>query len=277
VSFLHFLSLNFTISTKFSKHFFSCFKFEEILGHFSTFFGSSFLYLYIIPLITIYSTKLYHRTLIACVASDFINLIMKWILDEDRPYWWIHESKAYTSLTRPTLYQTERTCETSAGSPSGHLMLAACFLHVIYDEINSRIRGNAKLKILNKVALLSLLFVTAVSRMYFAAHFLHQCILGGVIGILVSTLMTRRGFSERFARFEKRTWVTIIVWMVISVISIYWAHKFISGNPMKSVQLAFQHCKDPLYPKPETTVVFSAIRCVAMSCGLLLNAPIKRR
>lgn len=261
---------------------FSFFKYEEILGHFSTFFGSTFLYLYIIPIIALYSTKLYHKTLISCIAADFINLIMKWILDEDRPYWWIHETKAYTSLTRPTLYQTERTCETSAGSPSGHLMLAACFLHVIYDEINSRIHNSpsishkVKLKILNKFGLVVILAVTAVSRMYFAAHFLHQCILGGVIGIIVSIIMTR-GLSEKFAKLEKRIWLTIVVWMVISVLAIYWAHKLLSGNPMKAVQLAFKHCNDPLYPKPETTVVFSAIRCVALCFGILLNAPIIKR
>lgn len=207
---------------------------------------------------------------------------MKWILDEDRPYWWVHETKAYTSLTRPTLYQTERTCETSAGSPSGHLMLAACFLHVMYDEINSQIdrsqsQHKIKLKLLNRLALIVTLTLTAVSRMYFAAHFLHQCILGCAIGIFVSIVMTRGDLFEKITKFEKRSWMSVVISMILSVLMIYWAHKLFSGNPMKSVQLAFKHCNDPLWPKPETTVVFSAIRCIAVTCGILLNAPIIKK
>ncbi|KAG5670407.1 hypothetical protein PVAND_000675 [Polypedilum vanderplanki] len=259
------------------------FKYEEFLGYFSTFFGSGYLHLYIIPLFAMYNTKVYHRLLISCIATDFINLIIKWILDEDRPYWWVNETKAYTSLTRPILYQTERTCETSGGSPSGHSMIAACFLYIIYDEINRQIDNRPSmshkviLKILNKIGLTFILTITAISRMYFAAHFLHQCILGFMLGLLVANLMANHGLAEKFSSFEKRTWMTIIAWMIILVVSIYWAHKLISGNPMKTVELAFKHCKDPLYPKPETTVVFSALRCIAMSCGILLNAPIYKR
>lgn len=56
------------------------------------------------------------------------------ILAEDRPYWWVSETKTYTSLTRPTLYQTEKTCETSPGSPSGHLTFASAVFYVLLTE-----------------------------------------------------------------------------------------------------------------------------------------------
>lgn len=40
---------------------------------------------------------------------------------------------------------------------------------------------------------------------------------------------------------------------------------------------AFKYCSDPLYPKPETTVVFGAIRNIAQICGFMLAAPLGRR
>lgn len=112
--------------------------------------------------------------------------------------------------------------------------------------------------------------------MYFAAHFLHQCIFGSVLGIIVSTLMRRGQNYEEIARFEKLKWFKIIIAMSSSTTLIFWLHKLISGDPMASVHLAFKYCTNPLFPKPETTVVFSAIRSIALICGFLPNAPLKK-
>lgn len=262
---------------------FRFFAYERLLGALSTFFGPTFLYLYAIPILSAVNTKLYQRLLISCMTSDFINLILKWILNEDRPYWWVQETNAYTSLTRPVLYQTNRTCETSGGSPSGHMTLAACFLYIIYEEINSTIEKNVsetnklKLRILNRFIVITILTLVAISRMYLSAHFLHQCILGCVLGIIVAKLMSTERFEEIIAKYRKRDWLTIGMCMTVSVATIYWAHKLLSGNPMKTVHLAFKHCLNPLFPSPETTVVFSAIRCIGMTCGFLLNAPLEKR
>lgn len=210
-----------------------------------------------------------------------MNLILKWIISEDRPYWWVHETKAYTSLTRPTLYQTERTCETSPGSPSGHMMLAGCFMHLIYDEINRQIEKRAensiKLRILNRFTFIIILTVTAVSRMYFAAHFLHQCLFGCILGIIISILINQSDIFEEILNLKKLKWLKIVILMSVTPTVIFWLHKLISGNPMNSVHLAFKYCTDPLYPKPETTVVFSSIRAVALIFGFLINAPLKKR
>lgn len=261
--------------------FFRFFKYEEILGNFSTFFGPTFLYLYVIPLLAAFHTKLYHRVLLSCVISDYVNLILKWIISEDRPYWWVHETSAYTSITRPTLYQTERTCETSPGSPSGHMMVAGAFIHLIYDEINRQIErkaeNNIKLRILNRFAFITILTITAVSRMYFAAHFLHQCLFGCILGIIISILINRSDNFEEISNVNKSKWFKITILMSVTTTVIFWLHKLISGNPMNSVHLAFKYCTDPLYPKPETTVVFSAIRAVALICGFSVNAPLKKR
>lgn len=46
---------------------------------------------------------------------------------EGRPYWWVRETDIYEkyAVTAPVLNQTSHTCETGAGSPSGHVMHAA--------------------------------------------------------------------------------------------------------------------------------------------------------
>lgn len=262
---------------------FRLFRYEQVLGLLSTVFGPAFLYLYVIPIFSAVNTRLYQRLLISCMTSDFINLVLKWILNEDRPFWWVHETKLYTSLTRPILYQTERTCETSGGSPSGHMMLASCFLFIIYEELNSVIdrhtlhTQNIMLRILNRISVIALLTFVAASRMFFSAHFLHQCILGCVLGILVAKLMSTERFSEIISQYRKKDWFILGMCMATSVTIIYWAHKLLSGNPMRTVHLAFQHCLNPLFPSPETTVVFSAIRCIGMTFGILLNSPIHKR
>lgn len=187
---------------------------------------------------------MYHRVLLSCVTCDFLNLILKWIISEDRPYWWVHETNSYTSITRPTLYQTERTCETSPGSPSGHLMMASCFMHLIYDEINRQIEkrteNSIKFKIFNRLFFITVLTLTAISRMYFAAHFLHQCLFGSILGIIISTLMSRGEIYEDIAKFKKSKWIKVVIGMSIITTIIFWLHKLISGNPMASVQLAFK-------------------------------------
>ncbi|XP_070502922.1 uncharacterized protein [Chironomus tepperi] len=259
------------------------YKYERLLGALSTFFGPTFLYLYAIPILSAINIKLYKKLMIALLASDFINALLKWILNEDRPYWFVHEASGYTDLTRPILYQTERTCETSGGSPSGHMMLSSCFMFVLYDEINAQIDSNVsqayriQLRILNRFIVIGTLTLVAISRMYFSAHFLHQCILGCVIGILVSKLASSDVYTDNILKYRKRDWLMITVAMTIAVVTIYWGHKVISGNPMKTVHLAFKHCSNPLFPSPETTVVFSALRCIAITCGLMLSAPLEKR
>ncbi|KAL7023609.1 hypothetical protein ACKWTF_012705 [Chironomus riparius] len=259
------------------------YQYERLLGALSTFFGPTFLYLYAIPILSALNTKLYKKLMISLLASDFLNALLKWILNEDRPYWFIQEAKGYTDLTRPILYQTDRTCETSGGSPSGHMMLSSCFMFVLHDEINELIDNNVsqsyriQLRILNRFIVIATLTLVAISRMFFSAHFLHQCILGCVIGIIVSKLASAEIYTDNILKFRKRDWLKIAIAMTISVVTIYWGHKVISGNPMKTVHLAFKHCSNPLFPSPETTVVFSALRCIALTCGLMLNAPLDTR
>ncbi|XP_042144627.1 glucose-6-phosphatase 3 [Ixodes scapularis] len=59
------------------------------------------------------------RILLAASCSAFINVTIKWILNEHRPFWYV---KAHKELG-VQLAQTPQTCETGPGSPSGHVMI----------------------------------------------------------------------------------------------------------------------------------------------------------
>lgn len=164
------------------------------------------------------------------------------ILSEHRPYWWIHESSAYNSLTRPTFYQTERTCETSPGSPSGHMMIASSFLFIMLIFVEKLIvlksnKYRRPFRYLARLVFALILTVTAISRMYYATHFLHQCIFGIVLGISIAETVMFTKYTDRVQMMDKRKWLKIICAMGAIIASIYWTLKLMKGNPMESVHL----------------------------------------
>lgn len=148
----------------------------------------------------------------------------------------------YNALTRPKLYQTERTCETSPGSPSGHMMVAASFLFVMLIAVEKLIvlkalKHRRLLRYIARAVFALILIVTAISRMYFAAHFLHQCIFGTVLGMAISETLSFTRFTDKVQQAQKQRWFLIGCGMTATVVSIFWLHKFYNGNPMASVQL----------------------------------------
>lgn len=200
------------------------------------------MYVFTIPFLAAISTKLYHKALVSCIISDFLNLVLKWILSGDRPYWWVHETKVYTSLTRPTLYQNERTCETSPGSPSGHMMIASSFLFVMLIAVEKLIvlktfKHRRFLRYIARTVFASILILTAISRMYFAAHFLHQCIFGAILGITIAETISFTRFTDKVQQTGKKQWFYVGCGMTTTVVSIFWLHKFYNLDAMASVQL----------------------------------------
>lgn len=84
----------------------------------------------IIPILSTFNTILTADILMVSVIAEWSNVILKWLIREDRPYWWIREfhenKKGY-----PYLKQGPLTCETGPGSPSGHVMGSAAILYVL--------------------------------------------------------------------------------------------------------------------------------------------------
>ncbi|XP_062258745.1 glucose-6-phosphatase 2-like isoform X2 [Platichthys flesus] len=157
------------------------------------------------------------------VIGDWLNLIFKWILFGQRPYWWVQETTFYHNNSAPRLEQFQITCETGPGSPSGHAMGSSCVWFVmitsvlhftrpspsassvqslqrwadilqLFPNVSSfLITGDVSMSPFRFRLLRSGLWMTfwiiqmsvCISRVFIATHFPHQVILGllSVMGI----------------------------------------------------------------------------------------------
>uniref|UniRef100_A0A8D0GGU4 Glucose-6-phosphatase n=1 Tax=Sphenodon punctatus TaxID=8508 RepID=A0A8D0GGU4_SPHPU len=52
------------------------------------------------------------KLLWVAVIGDWLNLVFKWILFGQRPYWWVRETGYYGNTSAPTIQQFPVTCET---------------------------------------------------------------------------------------------------------------------------------------------------------------------
>ncbi|KAJ8704495.1 hypothetical protein PYW07_011683 [Mythimna separata] len=146
---------------------------------------------YLFPLMAVIDSVFAAQLLLCLAFGGWLNAVMKWWLLEDRPYWWIRETTFYSEPERPVLQQTLQTCETGPGSPSGHSMTAAMMLILCLMWI-SHVMHDRKYYIWWWKHLMYPLFAAALcsvmlARLFVAAHFPHQCLIGALIGECVPT------------------------------------------------------------------------------------------
>ncbi|XP_078135377.1 glucose-6-phosphatase catalytic subunit 1 isoform X1 [Sander vitreus] len=137
------------------------------------------------------------------VIGDWLNLVFKWILFGERPYWWVHETAHYANSVRPHIEQYPMTCETGPGSPSGHAMGAAGVYYTLVTSILAIMTSKKKYgskKSTNQDRYLKAVLWTlfwgvqlcvCLSRVFIAAHFPHQVIAGVITGIIVAEAFDR--------------------------------------------------------------------------------------
>ncbi|KAG1933371.1 glucose-6-phosphatase 3 [Pimephales promelas] len=125
--------------------------------------------------------------------SEWLNLVLKWFLFGERPYWWIGESGLF-SKNPPKVQQFLSTCETGPGSPSGHAMVTSAVWWLIVSALASFFHTRTGSKILAAVPyLLYAVFLGCVglSRIFILAHFPHQVIAGLLTGVLLGIYLNR--------------------------------------------------------------------------------------
>ncbi|XP_074748360.1 glucose-6-phosphatase catalytic subunit 1 isoform X1 [Strix uralensis] len=131
------------------------------------------------------------RLIWVAVIGDWLNLVFKWILFGERPYWWVHETDYYSNTSAPEIQQFPLTCETGPGSPSGHAMGAAGVYYVMVTALLSSAMGKKQSRTLKYWVLWTVLWTgfwavqvcVCLSRVFIAAHFPHQ-VIAGVISAL---------------------------------------------------------------------------------------------
>ncbi|XP_077047117.1 glucose-6-phosphatase 3 isoform X1 [Agelaius phoeniceus] len=121
------------------------------------------------------------------LVAEWLNVVLKWFLFGERPYWWIHESGLSEREQLP-LRQFPVTCETGPGSPSGHCMILGAALWPIVTALSKAVSRYTRSRLLRLVPfLLYLLLLVAMglSRIFVLAHFPHQVISGSLAGSLL--------------------------------------------------------------------------------------------
>ncbi|XP_001374565.1 glucose-6-phosphatase 3 [Monodelphis domestica] len=207
------------------------------------------------------------------LLSEWLNLIFKWFLFGDRPFWWVHES-GYYSQTPAQVHQFPVSCETGPGSPSGHCMITGAALWPIMIATSAQIakRSHSRwMKLIPSLAYSTFLLAVGLSRIFILAHFPHQVLGGLIAGALLGWWMTPRVPVDRPVSFYGLTALALLM----STSLIYWSLVSLGIDMTWSIHLASKWCERPEWVHMETRPFASLSRDsgAALGLGIALHSP----
>ncbi|XP_065352934.1 glucose-6-phosphatase 2 [Cloeon dipterum] len=231
------------------------------------------------PVFSVLSPQLASKILMTATLSEWINALLKWLLMGHRPFWWVKEILEESQpLSAPKLRQTPLTCETGPGNPSGHVMSYASICLILVFAINRLSKQKLSLALHQILAAaiwgffaLSLVMVS-LSRLYVAAHFPHQCVLGAVIGIFIGyqvEVLSPWWLTD----CSRKKLLKGAAMMIVLAFAAYWMQRLLGVNPQWSVKLAFKWCNSPDHVHVSTTPIFALTRDCGAALGLALSIP----
>ncbi len=136
--------------------------------HFFSFLGEEIFFLLLLPLIYwCYDQKMGLRIGIALLTASALNNAFKLILHTPRPYW-------YSARVKPL------SLESSFGAPSGHSQVSAAVWSIGAYHLRKKTAWYAAILII---------FFIGLSRLYLGVHFVHDVLLGWLLGGLIVWLM----------------------------------------------------------------------------------------
>uniref|UniRef100_A0A8C7CHS1 Glucose-6-phosphatase n=1 Tax=Oncorhynchus kisutch TaxID=8019 RepID=A0A8C7CHS1_ONCKI len=200
------------------------------------------------------------------VVGDWLNLIFKWILFGERPYWWVQE----------TPYCGDKTvldsCSPLTGSPSGHAMSAA---GVYYAMISSLLRTNSMLCVRGTLwaVFWCVQVCVCLSRVFIAAHFPHQVVAGVVTGILVAETFDR---VHWIYRASLRRYVYTTLSLLSFAVGLYLVLRGLGVDLLWTLDKAQRWCQRPQWVHIDTTPFASLLRNTGtlLGLGLGLHSPL---
>lgn len=227
-----------------------------------------FLILYIFPLISAVNSDLFIRVILTTTLVDMLNNLLKWFLHGERPYWWIYEAPDNSGMLG--LRQFPVTCETGPGSPSGHAMLTTAVWFIILATYVKTIARHSKKKTTLVITIwtlyLTLFTLVSVSRLYIAAHFPHQVIVGGISGLLVGWAFTKL----RVSQLQPVHYAFTLIAMLLSIAFAYATLLAFGVDPAWSLALAKKWCAKPEWLRMNATPLSALFRDVGAVAGLAL-------
>ncbi|KAK2876997.1 hypothetical protein QQF64_004153 [Cirrhinus molitorella] len=214
--------------------------------------------------------NIHRRTGIAVLwvaaLSEWLNLVFKWVLFGERPYWWIGQSGLF-STNPPKVQQFLSTCETGPGSPSGHAMITGAVWWVIVSSLASFFHARTGSKVLAAVPyLLYAVFLGCVglSRIFILAHFPHQVIAGFLTGVLLGIFLKRTVPECRPLLF----FFCFSVTLLFGALLMHGALQNIGVDLSWSISLAKSWCSRSEWIRMDTTPFSSLNRDAGVLLGL---------
>ncbi|KAM7381238.1 hypothetical protein PAMA_012200 [Pampus argenteus] len=219
------------------------------------------------------------RLIWVAVLGDWLNLVLKWVLFGERPYWWVHETRFYRAERAPSLQQFPITCETGPGSPSGHAMGAAGVWYVMVTALLTIASEKSppllyKLLHMNLWILMGLVeLVVCMSRVYVAAHFPHQVIAGVITGVLVAEAVSKVKWIYS-ASMKKYFFVTLF--LTSFAVGFYLLLKAVGVDLLWTIEKAQKWCVRAEWVHMDTTPFASLLRNMGtlFGLGLGLHSPL---
>lgn len=197
--------------------------------------------------------------------SEWLNLVFKWMLFGERPFWWIGESRLFVHK-EPKVHQFSSTCETGPGSPSGHAMVTAAVWWVVVSSVGHFLHSRTHSVLIAAVPYMLygvLLVAVGLSRIFILAHFPHQVFAGCITGLIIGVVLSQRVPQGRPLLF----FCKISFGLLLSAFLLHSGLQHIGINLSWSIALAKKWCSRAEWIRLDTAPFSSLTR----DCGALLG------
>lgn len=242
----------------------------------SAFCDPSYAFLVYPPLIHALCQNSGRAMLLIVVVVEWTNMVLKWILMGHRPYWWVLENMKPSGPGDTIISQFPLTCETGPGSPSGHAELQAALnfaiVHFLTTKVFRKGSGQCLSGMILWPAYCALVIAVSLSRLYIAAHFPHQCILGALIGFTIAYTMV----DMNTASWKRRHYLIMTAVLYGGVMATYYTLTLAGVDVLRTLTLARKHCSNPAWVHVDTTPYFSMVRFLSFCSGMGLAVTCNR-
>ncbi|KAM8946287.1 glucose-6-phosphatase 3 [Pelodytes ibericus] len=229
----------------------------------------SSVFLIYFPLAYAYQHRLGVTVLWLTLISEWLNVVFKWFLFGERPFWWVYESGKYNDVN---LQQFPSTCETGPGSPSGHCMITGAALWPVVMSLTNEWSHRGIQRFIPVFLYSLLMFGIAVSRVFILAHFPHQVVAGILTGVLLGHVLQSTVPHNRALGFFTQASLILLFGTVL----LNWTMAALGVDLTWTIQLATKWCSKPEWIRTETKPFSSVTRSAgnALGLGLALHCPL---
>nr|XP_033775242.1 glucose-6-phosphatase 3 isoform X2 [Geotrypetes seraphini]XP_033775243.1 glucose-6-phosphatase 3 isoform X2 [Geotrypetes seraphini]XP_033775244.1 glucose-6-phosphatase 3 isoform X2 [Geotrypetes seraphini] len=208
------------------------------------------------------------------LVSEWLNLVFKWFLFGERPFWWVHESGISSKLSLQ-IQQFPSSCETGPGSPSGHCMITGAALWSVAAALSaymSHCSQSCLVKFTPFVLYFLFLLAVGVSRIFILAHFPHQVAAGIVVGAILGHVLNSQVPKAKKLGFYVLTSLALILGSSL----LYWSVIGIGIDLSWSIHLATKWCTNAQWIQLDTRPFSSLTRDAGsvLGLGLALHSPL---